>query len=172
MADNKTEQDNLETAVQDNYLTAESNFNNLKTKVDGIDLTKYAKKSDDDTKVGNWELKILDISGLLPTKTFNRKVIEIENMIKTAESKPDISGLASKTELKNAENEISDTNAFVKKTDYSTETASIKNNYATKATVDSKTNDLKSQHIADEAKKIDDKVTKKTVVIFWVLKVD
>ena len=53
MADNKTEQDNLETAVQDNYLTAESNFNNLKTKVDGIDLTKYAKKSDDDTKVGN-----------------------------------------------------------------------------------------------------------------------
>ena len=74
-------------------------------------------------------------------------------MIKTAESKPDISGLASKTELKNAENEISDTNAFVKKTDYSTETASIKNNYATKATVDSKTNDLKSQHIADEAKK-------------------
>ena len=83
--DNKTEQDNLETTVQNNHSTTESNTNNLKTKVDGIDLTKYVKKSDYDTKVGNLELKIPDLSGLLQTSTFNSKVSELENKIKTAE---------------------------------------------------------------------------------------
>ena len=34
-------------------------------KVDGIDLCKYVLKNDYDTKVGNLELKIPDISGLL-----------------------------------------------------------------------------------------------------------
>ena len=58
------------------------------------------KKSDCDTKVGNLELKIPDISGLLPTCTFNSKVSELETKIKTAENKPDISNLANKTELK------------------------------------------------------------------------
>ena len=53
MTDNKTEQDSLETTVQNNHLTVESSINNLKTKVDGIDLTKYVRKSDYDTKVGN-----------------------------------------------------------------------------------------------------------------------
>ena len=41
---NKTEQDDLETKVQNNHLTAESSINDLKTKVNGIDLTKYVKK--------------------------------------------------------------------------------------------------------------------------------
>ena len=50
---NKTEQDNLETTVQNNDLTTETSINNLKTKVYGIDLTKYVKKTDYDTKVGN-----------------------------------------------------------------------------------------------------------------------
>ena len=39
VTDNKTEQDNLETTVQNNHLTTKSSINNLKTKVDGIDLT-------------------------------------------------------------------------------------------------------------------------------------
>ena len=43
---NKTEQGSLETTVQNNHLTIESSINNLKTKVDGIDLTKYVKKGD------------------------------------------------------------------------------------------------------------------------------
>ena len=38
---NKTEQDDLETKVQNNHLTAESSVNNLETKVDDIYLTKY-----------------------------------------------------------------------------------------------------------------------------------
>ena len=127
VTDNKTRQDNLETTVQNNHLITETSINNLKTKIDGIDLTKYVKKTDYATKVGNLELKVPDVSGLLPTNTFNSKVSVLENKIKTAESKPDISNLASKTELKNVENNIPDSSsAFVKKTDYATEISSIK----------------------------------------------
>ena len=84
--DNKTEQDNLEIKVINNDLTTKT-INNLKTRVDDIDLTKYFKKRDYDTKVGNLELKIPDVSGKLQTTTFNSKVGELENKIKTAESK-------------------------------------------------------------------------------------
>ena len=80
---NKTEQDSLETTVQNSHLTTESSINKLKTKVDGIDLTKYVKKSDYDTKVGNLVLKIPDVSGLLRTSAFHSKVSELENKIKS-----------------------------------------------------------------------------------------
>ena len=53
VTDNKTGQDNLETTVQNNHLTTETSINNLKTKVDGIDLTKYVKKTDYDPKAEN-----------------------------------------------------------------------------------------------------------------------
>ena len=89
VTDNKTNNDNLSTAVQNNHLTTASSINNLKTKFDGIDLTKYVLKrtkyvlkSSYDDKIGNLELKIPDISGLLATNTFNSKVTEIENKIK------------------------------------------------------------------------------------------
>ena len=41
---NETDNDNLETKVDNNHLTAEISIDHLKTKVDGIDLTKYVKK--------------------------------------------------------------------------------------------------------------------------------
>ena len=44
VTDNKTEQNDLETTVQNNHLTTESSINGLKMKGDGIDLTKYVKK--------------------------------------------------------------------------------------------------------------------------------
>ena len=128
-------------------------------------MTKYIKKIDYDTKVGNLELKIPDISGLLQTSTFNSKVSELENKIKTAESKPDISNLANTTELKNVENKIPDCNAFVKKTEYSSEITKIKNDYVANASLSSQLNDLKIQHIADEVKKIVDKITKNSTDI-------
>ena len=115
LTNNKTGQDNLQTTVQNNHLTTETSINNLKTKVGGIDLTKYVKKTDYDTKVGNLELKISDVSGLLPTNTFNSKVNELETKIKTAESKPNVSNLATKIEVTNVENNIPDSKAFVKK---------------------------------------------------------
>ena len=141
--ENETGNYKLEIKVTNNRLTTESSINNLKTKVDGIDLTKYVLKSDYDTKVGNLELKIPDASGLLQT-SYNIKVNELENKIKTAEQKPDISNLANKTELKNVENKIPDSNAFVKKTDYATEITSIKNDYVTNAALTSQLNDLKT----------------------------
>ena len=48
---NETDNDNLETKVDKNHLTAETIINNLKTKVNETDLTKYVKKSDYDTKL-------------------------------------------------------------------------------------------------------------------------
>ena len=78
-------------------------------------MAKYVLKSDCDTKVGNLELKVPDVSGLLQTSAFNSKVNELENKIKTAETKPDISNLANKAELKNVQNKIPDSNALLKK---------------------------------------------------------
>ena len=49
---------------------------------------------------------------------------------------------------------------MLKKSDYGAEIAKIKNDYATNASLDSKLNDLKAQHIADEVKKVDDKTKK------------
>ena len=96
--ENKTDNDNLETKVDNNHLTAETSFNNLKTKVDGIDLTKYVKESDYDTTVGNSKFKIPDVSGKLNTSNFS-KVRELENKIRSAESKPDITNLATKSSV-------------------------------------------------------------------------
>ena len=98
---------------------------------------------------------------MLQTSTFNSKVDELETKIETAESRPDISNLATNTGLKNVENKIPDSNAFVEKTDYVTEISSIKNDYVTNAALTSQLNDLKSQNTADEVKKIDDKTKKK-----------
>ena len=64
---NETDNDNLETKVDNNLLIAETSINNLKIKVDGIEVTKHVNKSDYDTKVGNLELKIPDVSGKLNT---------------------------------------------------------------------------------------------------------
>ena len=122
-----------------------TSINNLKTKVHKIDLTKYVLKSNYDTKIGNLELKIPDVSGLLQVSSFNSKVNELENKIKTAESKPDISNLTTKSSLTVVENKIPDDNGFVKKTDYSTEVTSIKNYYVTNAALTSQLNDLKNQ---------------------------
>ena len=79
------------------------------------------------------------LSSLLPVNTFNSKVTELEVKVTTVDNK--FSG-------------------FVKKTDYGAEITKIKNDYATNASIDSKLNDLKAQHIADEVKKVDDKTKK------------
>ena len=60
---NKTNNDNLETKVNNNDTATKTSINNLKTKSDGIDLTKYVLKSNYDTKTGNLELNISDVSG-------------------------------------------------------------------------------------------------------------
>ena len=95
------------------------------------------------------ENKILDISNLatktslsslLPVSTFNSKVMELEGKVTTADNK--FSG-------------------YAKKNDVASDITKIKNDYATNASLDSKLNDLKAQHISTEVKKIDDKTKKK-----------
>ena len=125
-------------------------------------------KSSYDTKVSNLELKIPDISGLLQTSTFNSKVSELENKIKTAESKPNIKMLKINVNIKNL---IPNSYAFVKKTDYATEISSMNNDYVTNVALASQLNDLKSQHIADEVKMLMIKL-KIISLIFWVLILD
>ena len=71
-------------------------------------------------------------SSLLPVITFNSKVTELEGKVTTVDNK--FAG-------------------FVKKTDYGNEITKIKNDYASNASLDSKLNDLKAQHISTEVKK-------------------
>ena len=80
------------------------------------------------------------LNSLLPVSTFNNKVTELKGKVTTVDNK--FSG-------------------FVKKTDYGAGITKIKNDYATNASLDSKLNDLKAQHIADEVKKVDEKAKKK-----------
>ena len=60
--------------------------------------------------------------------------------------------MATKSSVTAVKNRIPDVKGFVKKTDYSTEITSIKNDYVTTSALTSQLNDLKSQHIAGEVK--------------------
>ena len=113
--DNNETGNELEIKVTNNELTTKTSINNLKTKVNGIDLTKYVKKSDYDTKVGNLELKTPDVSSKLYTSDFNSKVSELENKIRSAEQKPNISNLATKSSVLAVENKIPDVMVLLKK---------------------------------------------------------
>ena len=105
----------LSKEAQEDF-TKKTDFNTLKTKVDGIHTTKFVSKTKYDSEVGDLKLKIPDISALLQNSTFNSKITEIENKITTAEGKiPDISGSTTKGEVTNVENKIPDTDAFVKR---------------------------------------------------------
>ena len=173
----------LSKEVQEDF-TKKADFNTLKTKVDGIDTTKFISKTNYDTAVDDLKLEVPDISALLQTSTFNSKITEIEGKITTAESKiPDISGLATKTQLKTVENKIPyisnlidktkldnkvkeieskipDVSGFVKKADYATEITNSKNDYVTNTALTSRLNDLKNTRIADEVKKVVDRANK------------
>ena len=150
----ETDNDNLETKVNNNDLAIKTSVNNLKTKVDNIDSTKYVLKSDYDTKIGNLELKIPDVSALLQVSSFNSKVNELETKIKTAESKPNISNLATKSSVTALKNKIPDVNGFVKRTNYATEISSMKNDYVTNVALTNQLNDLKNYTTKEDLKSI------------------
>ena len=99
-------------------LLKKTDFNTLETKVDGIELSKYISKTKYDSEVGDLKLKIPDISGLLQISVSKSKITEIEGKITTAEGKiPDISGLATKTQLTAVENKKPDIKNLVNKTE-------------------------------------------------------
>ena len=132
----------------------------LKTKL-AFDVTTLENKIDTVDK------KIPDISGLatktilyyyLQTATFNSKVNEVEDKIKSVD-------IIAKSANTKANAIRSDLTGYAKKADVATDIIAIKNDYVTNASLTSQLNDLKSQHIATEVTGIDNK-TKKMRVIF------
>ena len=105
---------------------------NLDNKIDDLKIKEYAKKT--------------SLSGYILTSNFNTKSTELENKIKDAVTK--------------ANTIKSDLNDYAKKTDDANDITTIKNYYVSNASLTSRLNDLKSQHIANEVKTIDDKTKK------------
>ena len=103
--------------------------NNLNNKIDNLKINDYAKKT--------------SLNGYVLTNTFNTKSAELENKIKDAVSK--------------ASTVKSNLNDYAKKTDVANDITTIKNDYVSNASLTSRLNDLKSQHITTEVKTIDDK---------------
>ena len=147
------------------------------TKLKAIDTNSFILKtkltSDVTTlenKIDTVDKKIPDISGLatktsltsyLQTATFDFKVTEVENKIKSA----DIIAKGANTKANTIR---SDLTSHATKTDVATDITTIKNDYVTNASLSSQLNDLKSQHITDEIKKLEDKVNENKKEIIFV----
>ena len=117
---------------------------NLDNRIYGLKIKEYAKK----TILSNYML----------TSDYNTKSTELENKIKDAD-------IIAKSEVTKANSIKSNLNDHAKKTDVANDITTIKNDYVSNASLTSRLNDLKSQHIVTEVKTIDDK-TKKMRVMF------
>ena len=82
------------------------------------------------------------------TSTFNSKSTELENKIKNAD-------IIAESAVTKSNSVKSDLNDNAKKTDVANDITTIKNDYVSNASLTSRLNDLKSQHIATEVKTID-----------------
>ena len=139
------------------------------TKLKAIDTNSFVLKTTFSTDINNLddkidgvEKKIPDISGLatktslnhyLKTSTFNSKVTEVESKIKDTD-------IIAKSAVTKANTIRSNLTAYAKKDEVATDITTIKNDYATNASLCSQLNDLKSQHIATEVTGIDNKTKK------------
>ena len=139
------------------------------TKLKAIDTNSFVLKtklaSDVTTlenKIDTVEKKMPDISGLatktslnsyLQTSTFNSRVTEVENKIKSA----DIIAKSANTKANTIRSDLTD---YAKKAEVATDITTIKNDYATNTSLTSQLNNLKSQHIATEVTGIDNKTEK------------
>ena len=178
----------LSTVVK-NDVVKKTDYNTLKSKVDGIDVSKYVGRTKYETdgkaiydKIDAVEKKIPVLTDFVTTARFNheKNLLVTKTALTTVENKiPDVSTLATKislssllpvstfnskvTELEGKVTTVDNKfSGFVKKTDYGNEITKIKNDYTTNVSLDSKLNDLKAQHISTEVKKIDDKTNKDT----------
>ena len=173
--------------VVKNEVVKKNDYNALKSKVDGIDVSKYVGRTKYETdgkaiydKIDAVEKKIPVLNDFVTTARFNHEenLLATKTALTTVENKiPDVSTVATITSLNSLlpvstfNNKVTELegkvttvdnkfSGFVKKTDYGAEVIKIKNDYATNASLDSKLNDLKAQHIATEVKSIDDKTKK------------
>ena len=173
--------------VVKNDVVKKNDYNTLNSKVDGIGVSKYVGRTKYETdrkaiydKIDAVEKKIPVLAHFVTTARFNheKNLLATKTALTTVKNKIlDVSTLATKTSLSSllpvttfnskvtelegkvttVDNKFS---GFVKKTDYSAEITKIKNDYATNASLDSRLNDLKAQHISTEVKKVDDKTKK------------
>ena len=139
------------------------------TKLKAVDTSNFVLKtkltSDVNTlenKIDTVDKKVPDLSGLatkssltayLQTATFNSKITEVENKIKSI----DIIAKSANTKTNTIK---SDLTGYAQKADVATDITAIKNDYVTNASLTSQLNDLKSQHIATEVAAIDNKTKK------------
>ena len=192
----KIDTDKLKTVPDDlvklsdvvkNDVVKKTDYNMLKSKVDGIDVSKYVGRIKYRTdgkaiydKIDAVQKKIPALTDFVTTARFNheKNLLATKTALATVENKiPDVSTLARQTSLSSLlpvstfnskvtelEGKVTTIynkfSGFAKKTDYSAEITKIKNDYATNASLDSRLNDLKTQHISTEVKKIDDKTKK------------
>ena len=154
------------------------------TKLKAVDTSNFVSKTKFTADTNTLENKIddvekkPDISGLatksslttyLQPATFNSKVTEVENKIKANDTLAKSVG----TRITCIETNLngfkkSDLNGYAKKADVAIDITTIKNNYVTNASLTSQLNDLKSQHITDEVKKVEHKVNENKKEIIFV----
>ena len=174
--------------VVKNDVVKKTEYNTLKSKVDGIDTSAIATRTKFTTDTNSLDEKIDKVDKNIPVLTnfvttarFNheKKLLATKTALTTVENKiPDISNLATKTSLSSlspvstfnsnvtelegkvttVDNKFS---GYAKKNDVSSDITKMINDYATNASLDSKLMDLKAQNISTEVKKIDDKTKKK-----------
>ena len=175
-ADYDTKVTNIESQIAGVTKNMVDNLADI-TKLKAVDTNNFVLKtklaSDVTTlenKIDTVDKKIPDISGLatktsltsyLQTATFNSKVTEVENKIKSAD-------IIAKSANTKANTIRSDLTSYATKTDVATDITAIKNDYVTNASLTSQLNDLKSQHITDEVKKVEDKVNENKKEIIFV----
>ena len=111
----------------------------LDNRIDKLKIKDYAKKT--------------SLTDYMLTSTFNSKSTELEYKIKDVD-------IIAKSAVTKANSVKRDLNDYAKKTDVANDITTIKNDYVSNASLTSRLNDLKSQHIATEVKAIDDKTKK------------
>ena len=119
-------------------------LSDLETKTNVTTLVKNL-----DVRIDNLKIRVCkktSLNNYMLTSDFNTKSTDLETEIN-----------ANGTEITSLKSDLS---SYAKKTDVADDITKIKNDYATNASLDSKLNDLKSQHIATKVKSIDDKTKK------------
>ena len=128
------------------------NVSNLATKSSVTILVRDLDHRIDKLKINDYAKKT-SLTNYMLTSDFNTKSIELENKIKDAD-------IIAKSAVTKANSIKSDLNDYAKKTDVANNITTIKNHYVSNASLTSRLNDLKSQHIATEVKTVDDKTKK------------
>ena len=157
----------IETQIADVTKNTAGNLADI-TKLKAVDTSNFVLKTKLTSDVNTLDNKIdgveekTDVSGLatkssltayLQTATFNSKVTEIENKIKST----DIIAKSAITKTNTIKSDLTD---YAKKADVATDITAIKNDYVTNASLTSQLNDLKSQHMATKVTAIDNKTKK------------